>query len=61
MVILFGEGGISVLKLGEHGSSEVDCYLTPGASPAYVGIDREKNLIYTANYHTAVRHMFNVI
>lgn len=53
------EGGISVFKLSDQGSNEVDRYLTLGASPAYVGIDREKRLIYTANYHTAVLSVFH--
>lgn len=53
------KGGIIVFKLSDHGSNEVDRYLTPGASPAYVGIDRKKKLIYTANYHTAVLSVFH--
>lgn len=48
------KGGISVFK----SSNEVDRYLTPGASPAYVGINRDKKLLYTANYHTAVLSVF---
>lgn len=48
------KGGISVFKLSDHGSNEVDRHLTPGSSPAYVGIDKEKKLLYTANYHTGV-------
>ena len=48
------KGGISVFKVNEGGSNEVDRYLTSGSSPAYVGINRDKKLLYTANYHTAV-------
>lgn len=53
------QGGISVFKLTEHGANEVDHHLTAGASPAYLGIDREQKLIYTANYHTAVLSVFS--
>lgn len=52
------EGGISAFKLSDHGSNEVDRHLTPGASPAYIGINKEKKLLYTANYHTAVLSLF---
>lgn len=53
------QGGISVFKLGQHGASEIDRYLSAGSSPAYVGIDPDKKLIYTANYHTAVLSVFH--
>lgn len=52
------EGGISVFQLSNQGANEVDRYLTPGSSPAYVGINHNKKLIYTANYHTAVLSVF---
>ncbi|WEV71360.1 lactonase family protein [Lactobacillus sp. ESL0785] len=48
------KGGISAFKLIDGTYQETDSYLTPGSSPAYVGINKEKQLIYTANYHTAV-------
>ena len=53
------KGGISVFKVNEGGSNEVDRYLTSGSSPAYVGINRDKKLLYTANYHTAVLSVFH--
>lgn len=53
------EGGISVFKLNGDHYEEVDTYLTPGSSPAYVGINREKHLLYTANYHTGVITVFS--
>lgn len=52
------KGGIKSFKLTDQKYHEVDKYLTPGASPAYVGIDRKKKLLYTANYHTAVLSVF---
>ena len=51
------EGGISAFKLSDR-SNELDRHLTPGASPAYIGINKEKKLLYTANYHTAVLSVF---
>lgn len=53
------EGGISAFKLSTQGANEVDHYLTPGASPAYLGINRADKLIYTANYHTAILSVFS--
>ncbi|CCI87337.1 lactonase family protein [Lactobacillus gigeriorum] len=53
------QGGISAFKLVNGNYQEVDHALTPGSSPAYIGINREKNLLYTANYHTAVLTVFS--
>ncbi|WP_294763796.1 beta-propeller fold lactonase family protein, partial [uncultured Lactobacillus sp.] len=53
------KGGISSFALINGKYSEKDSYLTPGSSPAYIGINREKKLLYTANYHTAVLSVFS--
>ncbi|GAA3631690.1 lactonase family protein [Lactobacillus hamsteri] len=53
------EGGISVFKLNNGQYEEVETYLTPGSSPAYVGINRERHLLYTANYHTGIISVFS--
>ena len=53
------KGGISSFALVKGKYSEKDSYLTPGSSPAYIGINREKKLLYTANYHTAVLSVFS--
>ena len=53
------KGGISSFALVKGKYSERDSYLTPGSSPAYIGINREKKLLYTANYHTAVLSVFS--
>lgn len=47
------KGGISIFKKTGTSYQESDSYLTPGASPAYLGIDRRQHLLYSANYHTA--------
>lgn len=53
------KGGISSFKLDKDGYEKADEYLTPGSSPAYIGINPEKHLLYTANYHTAVLNIFS--
>ncbi|TSO25997.1 lactonase family protein [Lactobacillus sp. LL6] len=53
------KGGISSFKKENDHYQKVDDYLTVGASPAYIGINPEKHLLYTANYHTAVLSIFS--
>jgi 6-phosphogluconolactonase len=43
-------GGVAVFDLKSQ--EQVGEYLTPGASPAYLGINVQKKLLYVANYHT---------
>ena len=45
-----GQGGIAAFANGKL----VSQLLHEGASPAYIGINKEKKLLYTANYHTGV-------
>ncbi|MCD5524808.1 lactonase family protein [Lactobacillus delbrueckii subsp. lactis] len=45
-----GQGGIAAFANGKL----VNQLLHEGASPAYIGINKEKKLLYTANYHTGV-------
>ncbi|APG69677.1 lactonase family protein [Lactobacillus delbrueckii subsp. lactis] len=45
-----GQGGIAAFVNGKL----VSQLLHEGASPAYIGINKEKKLLYTANYHTGV-------
>lgn len=52
-------GGISSFKKTEDHYQEVDKHLTEGASPAYIGINPDKHLLYTANYHTAALSVFS--
>lgn len=53
------EGGINVYQEKNGTYEETDSFLTPGSSPAYVGINREKHLLYTANYHTGIISVFS--
>lgn len=45
-----GHGGIATYENG----CLVSQLLHEGSSPAYVGINKDKHLLYTANYHTGV-------
>ena len=45
-----GQRGIAAFANGKL----VSQLLHEGASPAYIGINKEKKLLYTANYHTGV-------
>ncbi len=45
-----GQGGIAAFANGKL----VSQLLHEGPSPAYIGINKEKKLLYTANYHTGV-------
>ncbi len=45
-----GHGGIATYENGRL----VSQLLHEGSSPAYVGINKDKHLLYTANYHTGV-------
>ncbi|GHV96899.1 isomerase [Lactobacillus nasalidis] len=45
-----GQGGIASFRNGKL----VSQLLHEGSSPAYVGINKEKKLLYTANYHTGI-------
>lgn len=37
----------------------LDSYMHPGAAPCYIGINNEKKLLYTANYHLATLNVFS--
>lgn len=53
------QGGITSYKKENGSYKEADSFLTAGASPAYLGIDSDEKLIYTANYHTGVLSVFS--
>lgn len=52
-------GGISSFFYDGHHLKKADSLLTPGAAPAYIGINSSKHLLYTANYHTGVIAVLN--
>lgn len=52
-------GGIAAFKYQDERLIQLDRFLSPGTAPAYIGINRQKQLLYTANYHTAVISVFS--
>lgn len=56
-----GKGGISSYHQLEGGQplQLIDTFLEAGTSPAYIGINRTRKLLYIANYHTAVISILN--
>lgn len=54
-------GGITVFhqESGQEQLQEIETFLQPGASPAYIGLDAAHHLLFTANYHTAVISVFS--
>lgn len=48
------EGGISSFTKIDGEYQKIDSILSPGSSPAYLGINKHKRYLYTANYHTGV-------
>jgi 6-phosphogluconolactonase len=52
------QGGIEQFSLVTLAKSLVTSSLTVGAPPCYVGFDQARNLIFTANYHTALVQIF---
>ncbi|MBP2057637.1 6-phosphogluconolactonase [Lactobacillus colini] len=38
---------------------QLDSYMHPGAAPCYIGINNDKKLLYTANYHLATLNVFS--
>lgn len=53
------QGGISSFQLLKGKYLEKDSYLTTGSSPAYIGINQENKLLYSANYHTGLLAVFS--
>lgn len=51
------EGGISFFQLNPV--KLINSVFQLGASPAYLGINEDKHLVYTANYHTAYLSVYH--
>lgn len=52
------QGGIASFLLSDHNSKKIDEHLWSGNSPAYLGINKDKHLLYMANYHSALIAVF---
>ena len=56
-----GQGGIASFKRGDLGNYIVlDTYLEEGAPPCYVAYDKQKELVYAANYHKGEVSVYSV-
>lgn len=47
------QGGLIIYDMTDKKPRAIQQVLTPGSSPAYVSVDEDRQLVYTANYHTA--------
>lgn len=45
------QGGLIIYDVSEEKPRAIQQVLTHGASPAYVAVDEDRQLVYTANYH----------
>lgn len=53
------QAGIASFNLTTNPPTFIDAFLHKGAAPCYVGINEDKRLIYTANYHLATINVFS--
>lgn len=54
-------GGVASYQLNETAKPTLkDQILTPGAAPCYVSFDEERQLVFSANYHTGVINSYQV-
>lgn len=53
------QGGINLYHWQGGQAELLDSFRQPGASPAYLGIDSQKQLLYSANYHTGYLRVFS--
>lgn len=54
------EGGVMALDLNQRSFQEINEITEAGAPPCYIGVDEERQLIYSGNYHTAVINVFRM-
>ncbi|KRL25848.1 carboxy-cis,cis-muconate cyclase [Limosilactobacillus frumenti DSM 13145] len=54
------QGGVASYSLKDDNAKMLSKVLAAGAPPAYVGLDEERHLLYSANYHTAKVDVFRI-
>lgn len=54
------QGGVASYSLKDGNAKMLSKVLTAGAPPAYVGLDEQRYLLYSANYHTAKVDVFKI-
>ncbi|PWG00098.1 lactonase family protein [Levilactobacillus bambusae] len=53
-------GGLLVYDLNRTPAVKVQSTLDKGSSPAYVGVDNDRDLVFTANYHTGAVSVYQI-
>lgn len=54
------QGGVASYSLADDNAKMLSEVLAAGAPPAYVGLDEERQLLFSANYHTAKVDVFKI-
>lgn len=54
------KGGVASYTLSDSNAKMLSDVLAAGAPPAYVGVDNDRQLVFTANYHTALVDVFKI-
>lgn len=54
------QGGVASYSLKDDNAKMLSEVLAAGAPPAYVGLDKDRQLLYSANYHTAKINVFKI-
>ncbi|MFT8748034.1 lactonase family protein [Liquorilactobacillus nagelii] len=51
-------GGVAQLNLNSHSAEITEQIVASGAAPCYIGIDNQRDLVFSANYHTGVVRVY---
>lgn len=54
------QGGLIIYDMTDKKPRAIQQVLNPGSSPAYVAVDEQRQLVYTANYHTAAVTVYKI-
>lgn len=54
-------GGLIIYDMADKKPRAIQQVLTPGSSPAYVAVDEERQLVYTANYHSGAVTVYAIV
>lgn len=54
------QGGVTAFKLNNSTASMINSVMSPGSSPAYIGIDEQRQLVFSGNYHTGQIKVFSI-
>lgn len=53
-------GGLIIYDVSDEKPRAIQQVLDPGSSPAYVAVDEDRQLVFTANYHTAAVTVYKI-